>query len=218
LQADFNQQVDMIDVTRWGDPEPVMLPGRTETRGNFRFLLSEDELRRQDALFQVGEGAFASHYLGPSDVCEYCGTAWLPGTFSCPSCGAPTNHFTQAIEYRADNTGMVTSKTLNYDPLGLLTLEVEVFFASFTVSGTDFFACFEHSLWGNTPALWVCRFCGYVVMGHKSSCPGCGGNRIPIKELATQQRSCIYCGRESLGNYACTHCNTRLMAGPRRAL
>lgn len=208
----LEQQVDRIDVTSAYDIEPQFLDlDPSPTIATFEFMLFDDSINRLHNLFPVGEGQVSTHHLGPADVCAYCGSAWLPGTLLCPSCGAETDHFDKAIEYHADNTGIITHKTIDLPLYGVARMEVEVQFNTFVFTDTPE-RMFARSLWRNAPAIWVCRLCGMVVMGHTSDCPGCGGKRYKVSELASQKRVCVYCGKESYGNYACTVCNQRLLA------
>lgn len=209
-QFRLDHEIECLDVATWDDPF-ASLPGNTRTTACFQFMLGDFEYANAHKLFPIGEGQMATRSLGPSDVCQYCGAAWLPGTLVCPSCGGETNHFTQAIEYEATNAGIITRKSIEAPFDGVLLLDVEVEFWQF-VQDAPYETMFAHGLWRNAPALWVCRFCGYVVKGQTSDCPGCGGKRYQVKELATQKRVCVYCGRECYGNYACPACNERLLA------
>lgn len=213
----LDQYQERLDITTGWDTYYKYIPtGPLLTTAEFEFLLTRQMLLDHAApefifnLFPVGEGNFTGRDLGPSDVCQYCGTAWLPGTLKCYNCGGETDHFNKAIEYHC-NTGMITRKTIEEKIDGYVTLRVTVEFTNLALTNTPF-QMFERSLWRNAPALWVCRFCGYVVLGETVDCPGCGGKRVPIKELATQKRYCIYCNRVTYGNYACEYCNQRLMA------
>lgn len=208
----LKQQIDRIDVTSAYDIEPQHLAlGPSPTIATFEFRLFNNNIDGLVDLFPVGEGQVSTHHLGPSDVCAYCGSAWLPGTLLCPSCGAETDHFDKAIEYHADNTGVIVSKTFDMPLFSVARMTVEVQFSTFVYTDTPE-RMFARSLWRNAPAVWVCRFCGMVVLGHTSDCPGCGGKRYKVSELSTQKRVCVYCGRESYGNYACKTCNQRLLA------
>jgi hypothetical protein len=162
--------------------------------------------------FPVGSGAFATHELGAADVCQFCGTAWLPGTWQCPACGGSTNHHERALEYAARNTGrIIGTETITGVVLPTkFTARVEFHTLSWTVGGVS--TMFRHSLWHHNLALWVCSFCGHMVNGYQATCPGCGGNRQAVKALATQARECLWCGKQTVGGYACPSCNMRLKA------
>lgn len=207
-------QRDFLDVATWDDPL-AKLPLPPTYSAEFSFmLLSNADLHIADRSFDVGAGtSITDHDLGPADVCQFCGTAWLPGTLKCPACGGDTNYAARAIEYAAKRAGRIVSKTLTVPMVGLARLDVEVEYTTFTFSGTDDVAgMFRHSLWSTEPALWVCKFCGHMVHGYTADCPGCGGKRQPINELATQRRECLWCGGFTMGGYTCPKCNMRLKA------
>lgn len=209
ISMHLDTHVDTIDITDGTMSARAYIPtGTTTTYLSFDTFWDKENLD-VDTLFPVGEGNFYAHNLGPSDVCQYCGTAWLSGTLQCYNCGGETNHSYKAIEYNG-NHGIITRKTIECRNSEAIKIRVEVEFYNL-VFYDDPLRMFQYSLWRNVPAMWVCRFCGYIVLGKQANCPGCGGNRVPIKELASQKRYCIYCGGISWGNYACQHCNTRLM-------
>ncbi len=184
---------------------------------SFDFLLhGRDELDIATSRFPVGSRShFNSHDLGPSDVCQFCGTAWLPGTLRCPACGGETNHADKAIEYATKQAGIITSTELEMPYAEACRFHVEAEFSHLV--WTDPHIMFRHSLWRTDPALWVCRFCGHMVHGETTSCPGCGGKRQAIKDLATQYRECLWCGAQTYGGYSCPACNMRLKAKERFA-
>lgn len=207
----ISQRQEHRDASILGEPATgILIHAATTVR--FMFRVYDEDLARISRIFPVGEGRFATHYLGPSDVCRFCGNAWLPGTFICPSCGGETDHFDRALEYRSNMSGVITSKELSCGLDDPACLDVEVQYHNVLLSYEQMFAQWRHSLWGEEPAIWVCRFCGYVVRGKEHSCPGCGGSRAKAEALATQHRYCIYCNQETTGGYACRSCNQRLMA------
>lgn len=210
VQIDARQ--DYLDVATLDDPLGRIALAPTY-RANFRFVLSEAEIDIAFHKFELGSGTnIADHDLGPADVCQYCGTAWLPGTLFCPACGGVTDHYDKAIEYAAKRAGCVVNKDLWTPRYGVATLDVTVEYTTLEFDANGIYSAFKHSLWSVDPALWVCKFCGHMVHGNTTSCPGCGGRRQKIEHLATQHRECLYCGRMTMGGYACPACNTRLKA------
>jgi RNA polymerase subunit RPABC4/transcription elongation factor Spt4 len=205
-------QLEYLDVAKYDDPlGRIALP--TMYLAAFRFILSSDDVDIAYRKFEIGSGTkISDHDLGPADVCQYCGTAWLPGTLRCPACGGETDHFERAIEYAAKRAGYITNKNLLMTFDGVATLDVTVEYTALEFGGDSIASLFKHSLWSADPALWVCGFCGHMVHGHTTSCPGCGGRRQKIDKLATQYRECLYCGRMTIGGYACPACNMRLKA------
>lgn len=206
-------QQETLDIETWNDPLPT-LPDRTWYDVHFEFnLLSAKEIEMAQLKFPIGSGtSFNAHDLGPGDVCQHCDTAWLPGTLSCPSCGGQTSFNARAIEYATRNPGRIVNTELIMPFRDVARFYVDVTFSELTFKVGGIATMFEHSLWSTDPALWVCTFCGHMVHGFTASCPGCGGKRQPIDVLATMERECLYCGRQTVGGYACPHCNMRLRA------
>ncbi len=205
--------LETLDIATWSDPLAT-LPGRSWYEVHFEFLLlSNKELELAQLRFPVGDGtSFNAHDLGPADVCQYCGTAWLPGTLTCPSCGGQTYLHKRAIEYATRNPGRIMQTRLDMPFDGIASFTVDVEFSELQWPAGTWTTMFQHSLWSTDPALWVCSYCGHMVHGYTASCPGCGGKRLPIDVLATQERECLYCGRHMVGGYACPRCNMRLLA------
>lgn len=208
--------VERIAVGTYMDPlATIDMPQTFNVSFDF-FLSNNDELTIAQERFPVGSHSpFSGHDLGPADVCQFCGTAWLPGTLRCPSCGGETDHVEKAIEYATKQAGVVTGTTLNMPFDGVAYFRVEAEFSHLV--WTNPHTMFRHSLWRTDPALWVCRFCGHMVYGETADCPGCGGKRQAIKQLATQYRECLWCGRQTMGGYSCPACNMRLKAKDQHA-
>jgi hypothetical protein len=209
---------ESLDVGTYANPFAKLAMPPTHTV-DFEFLyLSEAEIDIAQQRFPVGSGTrFMGHDLGPADVCEMCGTAWLPGTLQCPMCAGATNHHARAIEYAAKQAGMILQTELTTSPGGWrdewstkFTVRAEFTALLWPEDGIN--SLFRHSLWREGPELWVCLFCGHMVHGTTSACPGCGGKRQPITALATQKRECLWCGAQMTGGYACPRCNLRLKA------
>lgn len=209
--------VERIAVGTYMDPlATIDMPQTFNVSFDF-FLSNNDELTIAQERFPVGSHSpFSGHDLGPADVCQFCGAAWLPGTLRCPACGGETDHMEKAIEYATKQAGVVASTTLNMPLAGVACFSVEAEFSHLEWTG-DPHTMFRHSLWRTDPALWVCKFCGHVVHGETADCPGCGGKRQAIKQLATQYRECLWCGRQTYGGYSCPTCNMRLKAKEQHA-
>jgi rubrerythrin len=205
---------ESLDVATWDDPL-ARLPMPTTHTVDFSFLyLREAEFDIAQQRFPVGSGTqFQGHDLGPADVCEMCGTAWLPGTLKCPMCAGRTNHAARAIEYAAKQAGRIIQTELTTSMTGPATFTVRAEFTALSWPAGGINEMFRHSLWREGPELWVCLFCGHMVHGYTAACPGCGGKRQPIAKLATQHRECLWCGAYMIGGYACPRCNMRLKAG-----
>jgi len=203
----------LLDVTRHDALYVNLTPGPPVIHAEFEFMLRPEELALYERKFQVGDGVFYRHDLGPADVCEYCGTAWLPGTVACPACAGRTTYANRAIEYAARNTGVIENKALEIPLGGLARLRVAVRFFELTWPSGGAAEVFRHDLWQREPALWICQYCGHVAHGKSAQCPGCAGRRQPSARLATQQRECLWCGAQTVGGYACRRCNMRLKAG-----
>lgn len=201
-----------LDIGTFSDPlASIALPPTCTAVFKFNYL-RESEIDIVHQKFEIGSGtSFTGHNLGPADVCSACGTAWLPGTLTCPSCGHFTDHAERAIEYASRNAGMIVQTQLHCPLDGPVSFKVEVEFSELWLE-RDITKTFRHSLWSTEPALWVCKFCGHMVHGWTSDCPGCGGKRRPLEALATQWRECLYCGKQIRGGYACPNCNMRLKA------
>lgn len=209
--------VERISVGTFMDPlDTIDMPATFNVLFDF-YLRNSDELAIAQERFPVGSHSpFHGHDLGPGDVCRYCGTAWLPGTLQCPACGGETDHAEKAIEYATKQAGIITSTELEMRYTEAYRFHVEAEFSHLVWTG-DLYTMFRHSLWRTDPALWVCRFCGHMVYGETADCPGCGGKRQAIKDLATQYRECLWCGTQTYGGYSCTTCNMRLKAKEQHA-
>jgi hypothetical protein len=208
---------DMMDITTGFDYARVYAQdplARGRTLAEFSFLLTNNgDYEHLRNLFRIGPGNCETHELGPADVCQYCGTAWLPGTFVCPSCGGTTDHHDAAIEYASKNDGLITciSENRPYDGVVRLSVDIE-FYEPPQIDHRRPQLTFAHHIWNREAAIWICRYCGHVVRGEKVSCPGCGGKRQPIDKLASQARECLWCGAMTTGGYSCKRCNMRLRA------
>ena len=218
-RVNISSHQEVLDIGTCSDPL-ARLPLPAVHTADFSFLyLRYEEIAIAQQRFPVGSWTrFKGHDLGPADVCESCGTAWLPGTLQCPMCGGQTNHEIRAIEYAAQQAGRIiqTELTIPVDGPASFTVRAEFTNLVWPVGGIQ--EMFRHSLWREDPALWVCLFCGHMVHGYTAACPGCGGKRQPITKLATQERECLWCGAKMTGGYACLRCNMRLKAAAPRTV
>lgn len=151
-------------------------------------------------------------HIGPSATCPFCGTAWLPGTLQCPNCAGATHYQPLAIAYEGSG-GLVTDLNMSMAIADVAVVELQMFYPPETPLLRDGVIAIAGD---ERPEAWLCGFCGLYVSGYTSKCPGCAGNRVPLTALADLRRVCIYCGRATVGGYACPQCNGRL-AGWRAA-
>lgn len=204
----FTISEDVIDVTCWGDAYPRYISAGREGCLTTNMLVFGDLQHMENWLHDNLMSNNLGRHLGPSATCEYCSTAWLPGTFSCPSCGGTTR-----INY--DSIGWVTSAKLIYYSIKINSFDSVAVEVEWRIADPVVYKDWEDTirrLLISHPDIWVCQFCGHVVYGKDTLCPGCGGNRLPAKELAIMKRICIYCGEVVYGGYACKKCNVRLKA------
>ena len=159
-------QSESVDCATWDDPlgRIAMPPVHT---ADFEFaFLSNAEIDIARLRFPVGSGTpFQGHDLGPADVCQFCGTAWLPGTLRCPSCGGATDHAERAIEYAARQAGRIIETQLEMPLSGYAVFRVKAEFTALVWPAGGIETMFQHSLWHVDPALWICRFCGHGYAG-----------------------------------------------------
>lgn len=203
LSFDISTKRDFADITSFGDPYPKKVLISQETKANVVVLLNYDIIRVLESILESG---FVAKSLGPGQRCAYCGSLWLPGILVCPACGGYTLPMGKSIEMTRD--GILTSfHTWDGDQrFGPSKAELEFYITGDIPLGT----ADVKSLLFSKPGPWLCEYCGLICAGPDFRCPGCGGKRPAVKELLKMRRTCIYCGKETYGNFRCPACRGRL--------
>lgn len=190
---------EIADITRFGDPAPEHIVLSEDITASIQ-VWAPDKL---DLLTELWHQGAEMRSLGAGHHCAYCNTAWVPGVLICPNCGAPTDYRPGVLAY--ERAALLTNIEIIQSVHSGHKVYLEMRLARSPDRKPDWAAL----LLGG-PAAWVCPFCGLYVRGGAANCPGCGGNRLPVKELRGLQRVCVYCGRTTWGNYACPACGGRL--------
>jgi hypothetical protein len=211
--ATLNMHHNYMDATTFGDSYPVHVPTTRELTGEFDITLSHDSDKFLDWLRSCFHAPIYQRALGPGNRCQYCNTVWLPGTFKCPSCGGTIQYDSRVMEWDGSKA-IITNFDITNNVYDILQVHLEVLYVEeldvMSRLWNNLDRLLTHSL-AREPGTWLCDFCGLYVIGTSSKCPGCGGNRLPIKEIAKLERYCIYCNKVVVGGWACPECNMRLM-------
>ena len=205
---------DYTDVTTWGDSYQVAVAtGTHELTGEFDIALLCESDKFLVWLQSCFNAPVYQRALGPGNRCQYCNTVWLPGTFQCPSCGGTIQYDPRVMEWEGSKA-IITDIQTTADVTRVLRVHLELRYLDDInivpqwINNLD--KLLIHSL-AHEPGTWLCNYCGLYVIGTSSKCPGCGGNRLPITEIAKLERYCIYCNKKVVGGWACQECNMRLM-------
>lgn len=200
-----NVQNDWVDVTMMGDRRREKMSMGTSAEIDMQLLYTSEVMARLQSLLGMTS---TSRHIGPAAHCRFCNRTYLPGTLSCLGCGAPTNYNPLAMEYKG---AAAILRRMDYtgDPAGIAVIDITLQQSNYAYTP----ALFKGDLsWlvDDHPSTWLCGFCGLYVSERKTSCPGCGGYRVPEKALARLERECVYCGKPAYGGYVCGSCNGRL--------
>lgn len=209
---------ESFNVTSLGDYNPVYVAGpENDAEIMIRGVMTSSS--GLDLLHSLLETGFGLRYIGTGDHCPYCNTVWVPGTFKCLNCGAGTDPDPRCMEY--NSFGKLYAWEATVEPIdGPSKFECRLMMnpdiAREILYGFDAFdnPALPFLLLDGFPAHWLCSYCGmYVNSATNRNCPGCGGNRHPVRsraDLPPIERECIYCGKKTNHGYSCRECSGRL--------
>jgi predicted amidophosphoribosyltransferase len=166
--------------------------------------------------------------LGTGRVCEYCGDYNPAGLMRCGRCGAPTSEkafakvaplpfIMRSVEWEemryADGYNPLPNRPFTLFHLEMTAYEPVVYpdhFELFT-NGISELAAVPAGYF-TPPHTYLCEWCGFVVL-EGQNCPGCGGTRLPWREVVRMERVCLYCGGDVVGGVVCAGCGARIAKG-----
>lgn len=149
--------------------------------------------------------------LGAGRACPYCGTAFPSHITQCPNCGGLTELFDGIAPKVFPFQAIKADISVVRDRFSRLLIEMVATKRDFDMNdvfgnGDMLTLPYNHTF---PMGYYLCQYCGMAVPeGH--SCPGCGGQKIPLSELVKMDRECIYCGKKVVGGIVCPGCGARL--------
>ncbi len=207
IGGQISMEVDHYDLSSWSDDKKLYVPLTHNANATLNIIATSKY--GIDNILQSCKVGNGGHHLGPGSRCSYCNTVWLPGTFRCVSCGAETEYSNRVMGW--NRNGIITYTSVSFFFADIIKVNVRVeyievpeFAYPFTLKDLG-----KMILFGK-PDEWVCPYCGCYILGARSKCPGCGGNKLPISEIDKMDRMCVYCGKKTRGGYACKKCNGKL--------
>lgn len=178
-------------------------------------------LSHVNALQSHGQNRFAFVTMGSGQVCPHCGDYNPAGVAVCRNCGA----ITEAIDHAAYQTveASILSDAYNWYKLApynrnLMRIDVDVALYTKPTLETGLLLTGGGDI-KTIPMTrsikaghYLCQYCWTIVEKGKL-CHNCGGQRIPLTEVAKIDHTCLYCGRENVvGAVVCDRCGAALKA------
>lgn len=210
-----------IEITSFGDNTHHYLPSPDGPTLDLDLYLSDESMEFYNLLLSRLYHPVAHQGLGDGHVCQFCNTTYATGVLVCPQCGGATQWRGKVLPTRTE--GILKRLDIDFRRNDYTRLRVEIdldrepaWVASIPYVSRDWWRELIQYSFFSHPDHWLCAFCGLFVESSLPTCPGCGGNRLPVKELAKLERICIYCGKPTLGGYACPGCGGRLRPRERR--
>jgi len=215
----ISRNIDTMSVVEMGSPYTKYLHRPVETTASLTLMFGDDigdnysSLNKLERVFRHDCG-FKHRFLGDGAVCQNCGTVYIIGVLGCSQCGSKDIQYESACQESQGTNAMMTNYSIDAGIYDFVVAHVElIYIEPFVVPSNLNYSNWRefalYSLFGGVTE-WLCMRCGLFVDKDRITCPGCGGNKLSEREISALRRSCIYCGEEVLGGFACPRCNGRL--------